>query len=325
MYRIALVAFWLQTISLGVGLGGMLFAMPHLSEYASDPQVLAFAMFMMQQGGMLDIMLGALAMIAYGLACVGPRKTLIFLGLSLLISATAELTGTATGWPFGGYAYTSFLGAKILGRVPYPIPFSWFSMGFASYILGLALARRFVPQRPLVTTDLPDVTTTEGARIAFAELHGRALPPRKPDIRIPVVAVFCGAALLTAWDLVLDPAMANASPTLIHFWIWTEHGRYFGMPLRNLAGWFATGLVFIGASRLLWRNDAPSTQMPLGIPFGMYVVNVLWAIGLAASIQLWVPIALATVFGIIPALLALPFVHTALSGRAYNQSKRFVA
>ncbi len=52
-----------------------------------------------------------------------------------------------------------------------------------------------------------------------------------------------GALLLTTWDLTLDPAMSDLSP----YWIWEAAGAYYGMPLVNLAGWFLTGVLIMGA------------------------------------------------------------------------------
>lgn len=59
------------------------------------------------------------------------------------VGAASELVGTTTGFPFGTYAYTDWLGPKILGHVPYFIPLSWFAMS----ILSLDLARRVVRGR----------------------------------------------------------------------------------------------------------------------------------------------------------------------------------
>ena len=55
-----------------------------------------------------------------------------------------ELIGTSTGFPFGPYSYTSFLGIKILDHVPYSIPLSWFYMGFTSYILASMIVSQVV-------------------------------------------------------------------------------------------------------------------------------------------------------------------------------------
>ena len=89
-----------------------------------------------------------------------------------VLSFLAEHIGTGYGIPFSGYEYTGLLGPKLLGRVPYVIPLSWFLMAAPSWIL----ARRVFPR-------------------------GRVVP------RI-VMATF----LLVLWDLPLDPAMSFLTP-----------------------------------------------------------------------------------------------------------------
>jgi uncharacterized membrane protein len=66
--------------------------------------------------------------------------------------------------------------------------------------------------------------------------------------------IVVGAAALTAWDLFLDPQM-----TAEGFWRWPGGGRYRGIPLRNFAGWFVTGLAVMGVLELALPADrAPS-------------------------------------------------------------------
>lgn len=86
-----------------------------------------------------------------------------------LISLGSELTGTATGLPFGPYSYTSLLGPKWLDLVPVLIPLSWFTMALPSYFL---------------------------AYITF------------PNRRQFLQRIGFGGLLLTLWDLALDPAMS---------------------------------------------------------------------------------------------------------------------
>ena len=140
MNRIAWGLVGLHGLALLVGLFGLLVAIPHPEIWAGHPADLAFFAFALDKTGGTGMVLGALAMLAFGFARLGARRTLIFFAASCLISAAAELTGTKTGWPFGGYEYTDFLGAKLLGRVPFPIPLSWFYMGFASLLLADAIA-----------------------------------------------------------------------------------------------------------------------------------------------------------------------------------------
>ena len=110
--------------------------------------------------------------------------------------------------------------------------------------------------------------------------------------------------LLTAWDLVLDPSMAAPQMQYVHFWIWHESGPYFGMPLRNLAGWFATGLAFITLGRSLW-NEREAPRAPAVLPFVVYALNVAWSMVIALAAGLWPTALAAIVFSLAPAALAL--------------------
>lgn len=255
-------------IALVFGLIGLLVMLPHPELWSSDPRAVKVFDFSMRYAGSLHIIFGAAAMLAFGLVALGWRKTAIFAAAAYVISLSAELIGTGTGWPFGNYSYTDFLGAKVLGRVPFTIPMSWFYMGLASYLLGTALA------------------TLRGAR--HRSLWSLAL----------------GVWFLTAWDLVLDPAMAHPS-LRIQFWIWHETGPYFGMPVRNLIGWSLTGLIFMSVSRLLWRRDADAREIPLAVPLVVYVANLAFAMVLSGGVGLWAPILLAAILGLTPAALAV--------------------
>jgi uncharacterized membrane protein len=268
--RIGGIVAWmfvaLHALALLLGLFGLLVALPHPELFAGNASATAFSISAMNNTGGSAMFLGALAMLAYGVSQLGWRRTLIFFFAATIISATAELTGTKTGWPFGGYEYTSFLGPKLLGRVPVAIPLSWFYMGFASFVLADAIV------------------------VTRAAMHRTWW------------AILLGTWLLVAWDLVLDPSMAAPKLQYIHFWIWHERGAYFGMPVRNLAGWFGTGLIFI-AGRLAWRERI-APRVRIGIPFAIYAINVVWSMILSVSAGLW-PAAIAAIFlSLVPAALA---------------------
>jgi putative membrane protein len=272
--RIAWGFVALHGLALLLGLFGLLVAIPHPELWAGHPADMAFFSFAITKTGGTGMVLGALAMLAFGWAQLGPRRTLLFFVASCAISATAELTGTKTGWPFGGYEYTNFLGYKLLGRVPFAIPLSWFYMGFAALLLADVIA-------------------------AARGWRNRTL-----------WAILFGAYLLTAWDLVLDPSMAAPQLQYIHFWVWHEHGPYFGMPLRNLVGWFGTGLIFIAVGRLLWR-DRVTPVTSAWVPLAIYGINVVWSMVLSISAGMW-PTALAAIaFSLAPAALAVLPIATA--------------
>jgi uncharacterized membrane protein len=95
--------------------------------------------FGMQWTGALYIVTGFLAATAGWIAVAGVRRGLAGAAAVVLLSLGIELMGVATGFPFGGYAYGSALGPRVLGLVPFVIPLSWFMMLYAS----LAIAVRF--------------------------------------------------------------------------------------------------------------------------------------------------------------------------------------
>jgi putative membrane protein len=250
------------------GLVGLLIMLPHPDLWASDPNAVKVFDWSMRYAGSLHILLGAATMLAAGALTIGRRKTAIFFAVATSLSLSSELIGTGTGWPFGNYAYTSFLGHKVLGRVPFTIPLSWFYMGLASYLLGSLLA----------------------ARIGAG--------------RRTVWSLGLGVWFLTVWDLVLDPAMAHHS-LRIQFWQWDESGPYFGMPVKNFVGWSLTGLLFMTVSRVLWRDDVDPARLSMRIPLAVYAVNIAFAMVLSAGVGLWLPILLAAALGLLPAALAV--------------------
>ncbi len=80
-----------------------------------------------------------------------------------------------------------------------------------------------------------------------------AVPARESAaalVRTPLARVGLGAALLTAWDLFLDPQMVGED-----YWRWARHGAYRGIPLSNFAGWFLTGAAVLAALEVLLPAD----------------------------------------------------------------------
>lgn len=250
------------------GLIGILIMLPHPSLWASDPNAVKVFDWSMKYAGSTHILLGAATMLVVGMKTIGWRKTGIFFIASFGLSLSSELIGTGTGWPFGNYEYTNFLGYKVLGRVPFTIPLSWFYMGLASYLLGSLVARQFDARH----------------RTAWS--------------------LALGVWFLTVWDLVLDPAMAHHS-LHVQFWIWHQTGPYFEMPIKNFAGWSLTGLVFMALSRLLWRSDVSVSSGQLRLPLAVYAANLGFAMVLSAGVGLWIPIVLAAALGLLPAAVAM--------------------
>jgi len=251
--------------SIAFSLAGMLIALRYPEMWADSPAATAAFSLGMRWGAAGQIVLGAGAALALGGATLGWRRTATFFAIATLVSLAAELVGTTTGWPFGAYRYGDALGPKILERVPYAIPLSWFYLGLATTVIASHLAARVGPERRAAAT------------------------------------VLIGAWLLTVWDLVLDPAMAHPAMPL-KFWVWHEEGAYFGMPLANFAGWAITAATFIGLARAV-SGEMTVTRPALRWAIVLYGANLLFAALLDAGAGFLGPLAFAVVGVAAPLLL----------------------
>lgn len=257
--------------AMAFGLAGLILVIPNaefilsLSKFGQDVFQVSMA-----NGGVGYIILGAAAVAIYAYRVLGVRQWLGFMLPALVLSLSSELLGTSTGFPFGHYQYLSGLGYKIAGLVPFTIPLSWFYLGFSAYLLARA--------------------GLENTRIA-------------PWIQ-QVVAIALGSILLTAWDLVLDPAMTQ---TAVPFWQFQEVGEFFGMPYRNLSGWIGTGVVFMTVAAAIWEKKPLNVQRSqLLVPLTVYLVN--FAFGAVITVtsldsRFLIPTALGVLVGVIPAIV----------------------
>jgi len=156
--------------------------------------------------------------LGHALWTLGWRHALVFFGVAFVAGLAFEAVGVATGWVYGGYHYSPRLG-PMLFRVPVLIPLSWFMVIYLAFALAGRLA------------DGSDRTAS----------FGRAM-----------LNCFVGAIVATAWDVVVDPQMARTG-----LWVWEQPGEFFGVPVRNFAGWMATSFVVLLVYRAVTRNWPP--------------------------------------------------------------------
>ncbi len=171
----------------------------------------------------LTLVAGFLFILLHGAAVLGWRNVIAFVAITFVVSFASEALGVATGLVFGPYHYTDLLGPKILG-VPPMIQVGYVGVGYAAMMMGRILV----------------------GRAALA--RGRA-----------VLAALCGAFIMVSWDVAMDPYQSTATGD----WIWHAGGPYFGVPLHNYAGWFATVFAFmlvyyLFASRFPERPSQPA-------------------------------------------------------------------
>jgi uncharacterized membrane protein len=273
-------------VSMGFGLAGLLLVMPHPEFLTLLPFGQTLFTWSMAGGGVVYILLGAIAVAIYAYRTLGMWRWLTFLIPAVGLSLSSELMGTSIGFPFGHYSYLSGLGYKIADLVPFTIPLSWFYLGLSSYLLarsGLGL----------------------GASVA-------TLPAAKLISGLKqIAAIALGALLLTSWDFVLDPAM---SQTAMPFWYWHQPGAFFGMPYQNFAGWMGTGAVFMTVAAIFWAKR--SFQLhgeQLNLPLAIYLGNFAFATIMSLAAGIWVPVLLGVVLGVVPAVLCWSRAKTSAS------------
>lgn len=71
----------------------------------------------------------------------GPRGAAVLVVVAGGGGLVAEAVGVASGWPFGGYAYTGSLGLEVVG-VPVVVPLAWVMMAWPALVVARTLAVR---------------------------------------------------------------------------------------------------------------------------------------------------------------------------------------
>ncbi len=143
----------------------------------------------------------------------------------LLAAAVGPLTwlvewaGSTTGFPFGSYRYSGLLQPQLF-NVPLLIPLAWLMM--------------LIPAWGTATIILSRVKDRLGSAYPW------------------IYSATAGLAF-TAWDLYLDPQMAERG-----LWIWQEPGGYFGIPWSNYFGWWLTAFLL---TRILMPSQLPGRPL----------------------------------------------------------------
>ncbi|MEH2070432.1 MAG: gamma-carotene 1'-hydroxylase CruF [Nostoc sp.] len=263
--RVCLIA---HILSKAFGLAGMLLVLPHAEIILNLSQVGESAIELsMAGGGVVDIILGTVAVSIYAYRMLGLGTWLTFMLPAVFISLGSELLGTSTGFPFGDYSYLSGLGYKIGGLVPFTIPLSWFYVGLSSYLIAIS-----------------------GLKVA-----------QKPSFGRHIAAIAVGALLFTCWDFALEPGMSQSS---LPFWYWEQPGAFFGTPYQNYAGWFGTSAVFMSVAGLFWRKTSIKLERSqLNLPLIVYLTNFGFGAGLSLAAGFSIPVLLGLVLGVVPAVV----------------------
>jgi putative membrane protein len=153
------------------------------------------------------------------------RGILVFAGLCIVVSNISENLSIATGFPFGHYYFASLMGPKLF-QVPVLLGLAYIGMAYVSWTLGCAIVGR-------------SSASAAGARI----------------LAVPLVAGF----IMVAWDLAQDPVWGTA----LRGWAWRDGGPWFGVPVSNYLGWYATVFtIYLFFAIYLCRQPAAKPAEP---------------------------------------------------------------
>jgi uncharacterized membrane protein len=156
---------------------------------------------------------------------MGGKDAVAFLVIGASIGLLMEASSVRNGFPFGPYYYTDVFGPGVFG-VPFIIPLAWYVIVYLSYVI----ANLMIEHKPIVSGTV-----------------GQA-------VWLSIV----GAAVVTAYDLSLDPFMV----TRVKAWVMENPGNYFGEQFRGFAGWMLTAFLISITFRLLRRNPARTGAIP---------------------------------------------------------------
>lgn len=164
-----------------------------------------------------------LFVLIHGARAYRSRGILVFVSISLLVGYIAEALGVHTGFPFGPYHFTDGMGPKLF-EVPILMGPAYVGMGYISWTVARVIVAPANTQSDLA-----------GLRV----------------ITLPLAASF----VMVAWDIAIDPVLS----TFAHYWTWTRGGSFFGVPITNFLGWYATNYLIYQFFALYLRKR-PSTS-----------------------------------------------------------------
>jgi uncharacterized membrane protein len=182
----------------------------------------------------------------HGSRAYGLRGSLTFALISLAVGYAMETIGVLTGFPFGHYFFTDGMGPKLF-VVPILMGPAYFGMGYVAWTV---------------------------ARVILKPGNGNDWLAGARLILLPLAASF----VMVAWDLSFDPALS----TVGRYWIWTQGGAYFGVPVSNFLGWLLTNyLIYQLFALYLRRGFAHANSLP---PAGARLAVVFYAVCAAGCV-----------------------------------------
>ncbi len=207
----------------------------------------------------------------------GWQRALLMLGISFLLSFTAEALGVNFGLVFGSYHYTAVLGVQVFG-VPFLAALAWEPIIYAAFCI----------------TDI----------LAPAQLNRNNSWLRRLPMHVWMAGI--GALATTAWDMMIDPIAVNEG-----WWVWHEGGSYMpylkhGVPIQNFLGWLGVSFVINLIYRFVndtVKNPVRSLHLSITAPITLYAALFMTSFGVAVTILRRPEVALIGMLAMGPFLL----------------------
>lgn len=184
----------------------------------------------------------------------GPRWAAAYLAVTAGTGLLAEAVGTATGLPFGGYAYADTLGPRLLG-VPLVVPLAWAMFAYPCLLVGQrlrpdAVGATAVGAWALASWDLfldPQMVAAGHWRWTGVRL---SLPS---DPAVPVSNtvgwLLVGALMMAGLQLIGRRRADDRVPAALFLWTYGSSVLgfvvFFGRPAVALLGGVAMGVVAV--------------------------------------------------------------------------------
>ncbi|MBF6567321.1 MAG: carotenoid biosynthesis protein [Candidatus Binataceae bacterium] len=230
-----------------------------------------------------------------GIVNYGLEATMVFTGLSYLVSFGCEWLSIHDGFPFGLYHYLATTRGRELwvAGVPFMDSISFTFLAFASYTVAMLVST------PLYRRGV-DLRLLDNWR-------------RRGTVRVWLL----GALFMVMIDMVADPLSVRGNRWFLGRLFWYDPpGPYFGVPISNYLGWFfvaaVTIAIFQWLDRLLNRGGRKPWGALPGFPSrallgpGLYVGVVCFTITMLFRIRSY-EVGWASVF------IFLPFTALTLS------------
>lgn len=213
-----------------------------------------------EQLTVLTVVVFFLATTSHALLHRGAGWTAAYVLVTAGTGLLAEALGTASGVPFGDYAYAGSLGWQLIG-VPVVVPLAWAMFAYPCLLVGQRLGRTplraaLVGGWALASWDLfLDPQMVEAGHWAWADV--RVGMPGASDVPLSNTLGWAVVGVLMVGLLQLLPRRDadDRQPYALFLWTWASSvlafAVFFGRPVVALVGGVGMGLVAVPFARSL--------------------------------------------------------------------------